>query len=395
MIVLTNENQCCGCAACVAVCPQHCIEMRVGSLGHLFPHIDTERCVSCGLCDKICPMNTKVERIPFEQKAYAAFSEDRDVRFRGSSGGMFEIFSKALLKHGFLIYGAAFTGRMKLKCVQADSMEALLPLLKSKYLQSDMHEKFNEIEHLLQSGRNVMFTSTPCQVSALKNYLRKPYPNLITVDFFCHGVPSQLFFDECLAYDEAKHGWKIDSYMFRVKKSNGSTPHYCSIGFTQKGKHYIKDYLYFDSTFYTLFQNYICLRESCYHCCYADSERVSDITIGDFHEVDRYVSGINRFDGVSTIIINSAVGEYLWNECIGMIRAYPVRLEQLIHDGVCFNGGTNRPKERDAFLELYDRFGIKGVAEKYADSKLYFKNRIYYAMPKCLRTFVKYKMGSN
>ncbi|MEA4964576.1 MAG: Coenzyme F420 hydrogenase/dehydrogenase, beta subunit C-terminal domain [Oscillospiraceae bacterium] len=389
MVTLANENQCCGCSACSVVCPQHCIEMQEGTLGHLFPHIEVGQCVSCGLCDKVCPMKTEIKETDYNQKAYAAYATDKEVRFRGSSGGMFEIFSRVLLKQRFLIYGAAFTKELNLKCVQANSEETLGPLMKSKYLQSDMHEKFDEIQSLLLAGKNVMFTSTPCQIVALKNYLRKPYPNLITVDFFCHGVPSQRFFHECLTYDETRRGIKIDSFMFRVKKANGSTPHYCSIGYTKNNIHHTKSSYYFDTTFYACFQKYICLRESCYNCRFSSQNRISDITIGDFHDIDRYVSGINRFDGVSTVIINSHVGEKLWNSCMDSLNVYPARLDHLVRDGVCFSGGTKRPKSRDDFVDTYNCLGVQGVADKYVKSTQYIKDRIYYSLPKTIRKAVK------
>jgi coenzyme F420-reducing hydrogenase beta subunit len=334
-------------------------------------------------------MKTKIKETCFKQKAYAAYSKDKEIRLRGSSGGMFETFSRVLLKQEFSIYGAAFTKDLNLKCVQANSEETLRPLLKSKYLQSDMHEKFDEIQRLLLDGKNIMFTSAPCQIVALKNHLGKPYQNLITIDFFCHGAPSQRFFSECLAYDEIKRGINIDSYIFRVKKVNGSTPHYYSIGYTKNNIHHTKINYYFDSTFYAFFQKYICLRESCYNCRFSTKNRISDITIGDFHDIDRYVSGINRFDGVSSVIINSEVGEKLWNSCKDSLNIYPVSLDHLIMDRICFYGGTKRPKSRDDFIDTYNRLGIQGIAGKYLESTQYLKYRIYYSLPKTIRKVIK------
>ena len=34
------------------------------------------------------------------------------------------------------------------------------------------------------------FRGLLCQIAGLHKYLRKDYPNLLSVDFLCHGVPS-------------------------------------------------------------------------------------------------------------------------------------------------------------------------------------------------------------
>ena len=51
---------------------------------------------------------------------------------------------------------------------------------------------------------------------ALKNLLGKDYSNLITIDFFCHGVPSQAFFDKAIEYDGKKLGGKY--HYFNLEK---------------------------------------------------------------------------------------------------------------------------------------------------------------------------------
>lgn len=42
----------------------------------------------------------------------------------------------------------------------------------------------------MKQGRHVLFSGTPCQIAGLHKYLRKDYPNLLSVYFLCHGVPS-------------------------------------------------------------------------------------------------------------------------------------------------------------------------------------------------------------
>lgn len=394
MIKITDERNCCGCAACSVACPQKCISMEKGTLGHYFPLVDEVLCINCGICNRVCPMEKPIITSGFAKKVYAAYSLDKGIRYRGSSGGMFETFSKYLLSKGYSVYGAAFDSNLQLKCTCATNETELLPLMKSKYLQSDFREKYTEIQTRLKNNEKIFVVSTPCQIAALKNFLKNDYANLITVDFFCHGVPSQHFFDICNRYDELeKYRGKIINYDFRSKKKNGTTPHYYTIEYEKSGKTKIKTGYYFDSTFYALFQQYISLRESCYNCRFSEVSRYSDITIADFHEIDRYYNGINRFDGVSTVVVNTFRGQDLFDNCKDTLFVHEMNLEKLIADDICFSGGTPRPSNRDKFLKDYNKMDIKDLANKYVNQKKYIKNRIYYSLPSPIRKIIKKRLG--
>ena len=392
MIQILQERDCCGCGACSVVCPQNCITMQEGTLGHLFPSVDQTKCVGCGLCNRVCPMQVDLTHCD-RQAAVAAFAKDATTRFEGSSGGMFGVFSKKLLANGYIVYGAAFDEDLKLQCMSANTEEELSPLYKSKYLQSDMTGGFKKIKEQLRAGKKILFVSTPCQVYALKSYLMEDYPNLLTVDFFCHGVPSQRFFNQCLAEEEKALGSKILRYGFRAKKKHGATPHYVALSYEKNGcEKNIVDY-YFASPFYAIFQKYIDLRESCYNCRFAGRDRASDITMGDFHDIDRYIRGVNRFDGVSTVVLNTPKGYAMWDSCLEYVQVYPMDLEKLISDGQCFGNGTNRPARRDEFVDDYNKLETEALLRKWANPNAYRKQRIYYGLPKAIRQKLKKFMG--
>lgn len=401
MIKVLNEHNCCGCGACSVVCPKKCIEMRPGSLGHLFPFVNEKECIKCNLCNSVCPMeiNGILPSTTGENHvAFASFSKDSNIRYRGSSGGVFEVLARRLLQDGYLVYGSAFTNDLKLVCKEASNIDELNPLLKSKYLQSDLTNKYKEIESKLKDGFKVLFVSTPCQVCSLKKFLRKNYSHLITIDFFCHGVPSQKFFDECLEFDEKKryHNNKILNYQFRYKKKNGRTPHYFLINLKNKNnKNYeICDY-YFKSTFYATFQQYINLRESCYDCFFSGNERYSDITFGDFHEIDKYIGNINRFDGISKIITNTNVGLELLKKCSNELMLFPIDFDSLQKKGHCFFESTKRPMLRDLFISKYNESGIEGIYKTFARPTKYIKNKIYYSLPLKIRKIILSRMSKN
>lgn len=167
------------------------------------------------------------------------------------------------------------------------------------------------------------------------------------------------------------------------------TSHYFLVKIeTKNGDKCITD-LYYKSSFYALFQQYISLRESCYDCKFTGADRVSDITIGNFHEIDDYVEGINRFEGVSKVIINSGRGEWLWKKCEHKVFSKAIDIAELMKDGICFGKGTIRPNNRDEFVADYNKLEFDVFCSKYANRKRYLKQDIYYSLPDVIRKQVK------
>ena len=59
-IVLFDEKyNCCGCSACLAICPKDAITMIIDEEGFEYPIINREKCICCNLCYKVCPIKNK------------------------------------------------------------------------------------------------------------------------------------------------------------------------------------------------------------------------------------------------------------------------------------------------------------------------------------------------
>ncbi len=389
MISVKNKSLCCGCGSCAVSCPSKAIEMYPDQAGFVFPSINKYLCTSCGLCEKKCPVLNHNNTVDTNHDIYIAYANDKTTRYNGSSGGMFGLFAEKVIFDGGVVYGAAFDKELKLKCSKANTLKELYPLYKSKYLQSDLGDSFPEIKKILDTGSKVLFVSTPCQVYALKLYLNKNYENLITVDFICHGVPSQTLFDKCRSYVEKKENIKLLSYSFRAKRKNGVTPHYYKIEYERNGNKKERIALYTESPFYYGFQRYITLRDSCYDCRFSYSNRVSDITIGDFHEVDRYLDGINRFDGVSSVVINTEKGCKLWNKVKDNTVCHTLDFKLLLQNKELMCGGTEKPLVRDEFVSALSTLPFNVVVKKYLNGKRQYTKKLYYSMPAILRKIMK------
>lgn len=62
-----DESKCCGCGACVEICPTKALSMKPNKEGFQYPALDANRCVDCKLCEKVCPeMNPPQKAEPLD-----------------------------------------------------------------------------------------------------------------------------------------------------------------------------------------------------------------------------------------------------------------------------------------------------------------------------------------
>lgn len=391
MIEIIDKKDCCGCFACMQACPKNAITRVIDEFGFTMPKVDSALCISCGKCDSVCPIkNAKSNE--GDHTAYCAYAKDKGVRFNCSSGGMVGVLSNYFFseyKNDAVVYGACFDNDLKLKLTPAYDSEQAKKLYKSKYVESYTDGQFVKIKGELDGNKRVLFVSSPCQVKALKLFLGKEYDNLITVDFICHGVPSQNFFDRCISYQEKKENIKITDYSFRTKIKRGATPHYYTLRYIKGGKQKVKTNLYLKSPFYLAYQKYLTLRDSCYDCKFAYTDRPSDITVCDFHTVEKYLKGINRFDGVSLFTVNSKRGADIFERIKNSLEFTPVDFALLIENKEYMSGATKMPKERQAFLTDLKEKDFSVVVERYFNPKKEWKKAFYYKLPNGVRKVLK------
>ena len=133
--VLDEKEKCCGCGACMAVCPKNAIAMQPDAEGFLYPVMDEAACIHCGLCGQKCPaIRVQTQR---RGRVLAARSLDEDVRALSSSGGVFTALAQQTLSQNGVVFGAAFDETLHLAHVGVMSEKELGQLRGSKYLQSD------------------------------------------------------------------------------------------------------------------------------------------------------------------------------------------------------------------------------------------------------------------
>jgi coenzyme F420-reducing hydrogenase beta subunit len=310
-----KENMCSECNACIQICTHQAIQLKVNQEGFAYPEIDSEKCINCNLCNKVCPMQNGDKTKSVNIKTLAVQTLDNKTLQKSSSGGVFSLIALYVLDQGGIVYGAAWDSNMQLHHIGAETEKDLEKLRGSKYVHSDIGNSFREIKEHLKQGRIVYFTGTPCQVSALKLFLRKPYDNLITSDLICHGTPSQKLFNAFLENMEKELEEKIIDYKFRDKKIAGWSCSSSALSVKKGGK---RKYHIYDKNmraYYLAFIKGDITREDCYQCPFTTVERTGDITLADFWDIHKYHPTFpNLPDGVSLILINSNKGNNIWEQ---------------------------------------------------------------------------------
>ena len=178
---ILDKTQCTGCGLCYNLCPKQAIKMEADVEGFLTPVIDESVCVDCGICKNNCPQMAGNIAYQEVNHAYAVICAD-EIREKCSSGGFFGAVGKWAIKKGGTVFGAAYSDDFrKVLHKKAQTEKQLLALCKSKYLQSDTGTIYSEVKEELLRDKPVVFCGCPCQVDALKRYLKKDYPNLLQI----------------------------------------------------------------------------------------------------------------------------------------------------------------------------------------------------------------------
>ena len=297
--------------------------------GFTYPKIvNVASCISCGSCERVCPVLSQKEEKESLTRAFAALSKNDSLRMESSSGGVFSELSEIVLKSGGIIYGASYDKNGSVEHIGVDNMENLGKLRGAKYSQSNLKDSFPTIKKQLDSGINVLFSGTPCQVGGLKAFLKKDYDNLLCIDFVCHGVPSPLVWKKYVKYRaQIDDNDNPPDYINLRNKESGWTNYSYSVEFAySKGKRYLRKNN--EDLFMNLFVNNYILRNSCSACHFKGYSRASDITLGDFWGIWDINSEMDDNRGTSLVLIHSVKGEELFRAASGNIKSSQVALEQ-------------------------------------------------------------------
>lgn len=350
-------EECTGCLGCIDICKVGALDVETMEDGFIYPKIDKDKCVECGKCISVCSFKNPIKKL-YPQDTYIAISSDVTNTINSTSGGIFWELANAIISNGGYVCGCVLDQELNPVHIISNKIEDIVSMQGSKYIQSDMSTIYPQINKICQEKKDILFTGTPCQCSAIKLHFPN-YEHLYLVDIVCHGVPSSAL-------------WKKNLNELNITKSNGK------MQFRIKGKYDRTRYAisinnkiidYKKNGYYTLFMKERSFRKSCYQCQFAEDKRVGDITIGDCNTWGDYAN-FYPDKPISILLVNRNLDFEKEKKCNRQLSV-PSDIKKRLHD-----------------YELYDiTFGEKKLSDYSEGYKLvdYFKYIIKRILPVKLR----------
>lgn len=339
MKTVCKINKCNGCMACVECCPKNCITI-IDKIDTFNAVIDKFTCIECKLCEKICPNNIiPKQREPIKWKQGWTTTE---IRNNSTSGGIAATITKNFIQSGGYVASCLFKNGQFIFELTND-LKVAKRFAGSKYVKSNPIGIYEKIKERLKTD-TVLFIGLPCQVAALKNYL-KDHENLYTIDLICHGTPSVKLLEKYL-FEINYNLEEVKDIQFRIKTDMGLHLNRKKITLPRVMDEYTCTFL--ESINYT---------ENCYSCQFARLERVADITLGDSWGTEYLLQEKN---GVSLILIQTEKGKKLIN--IPEIELKNVDLENAIKNNHQLSQPSVLTDKRKKFLKMIN----DGKSFKYA-----------------------------
>lgn len=379
--MVKKEKACTGCTACMNICPKAAIQMKEDCEGFLYPNINETLCIGCNLCDKVCPILKEKTSQRKQVIAYAAKNKENNVRKICASGGVFSAISDWILDQNGSVYGAVFDKNFQVIHAKAENKKIRDRMRGSKYPQSSLDHIFQKVKSDLDSDKKVLFSGTPCQIDGLKSYLRKEYKQLYLCDIICHGVMSPKVFQDFIQFLSKKFHASIKSICFRDKKEDW---------INQRWKYEMENgKVRVDDTYMLklkkLYYGHLCMRPSCHECLYANLNRVSDLTIGDYWGIDEAVPGFRDHLGISCILVNTEKGVELLENISGKLELIKTPIEKCIQPQLLHP--SEKSDKREEFWKSYQNVSFYQILRRYA--KLNIKDSIKSRIPIKIRKKLK------
>ncbi len=295
-------------------------------------------------------------------RVWAAVNKDSEILAESSSGGVFYPLALRFISEGGVVCAAVWDDDFRgVHHDFANDAEGVRKMMRSKYMQSSLGGCFLKVRQLLDSGRNVMFVGTPCQVKSLRKFIYKDtFKNaanaavsrpsagcaqgeLLFVEILCHGTPLVRSWREYLCSqlsavgavsavgvnfrDKSISGWKKYCVTIDYQMPDGSlrriSQPYAEVPF-------MRDFLADRN-----------LRNDCHKCGSRNGRSGADISLGDFWGVDKLLPDVYNSQGVSVVSAYTESGLRLLDSMSAELSFTEISMETFGHS-LKYNGGYGK-----------------------------------------------------
>ena len=275
--VFRDRSLCCGCGACVAVCPTEAMSLDVDGEGFLHAAICEELCVSCGRCRSVCPLVNIPDALEISSGELFSYKDyDARVLMGSSSGGAASRLAESSFGNGMCVTGCFFdksSAKAKHVIVCPGDADELNAFKGSKYLQSDFAGAARWIFE--NDGVPVAVFGTPCQIAAARNLAVSD--NVLLVDLICHGVPTRNLLLKYIDYLHRRDGFDGEvEIVFRHKPRGWHRRHIMA---SDSKKSIVRNQDV--DPFFLMYEFGICYNRSCFECPWR-AKSSADVRLGDF-----------------------------------------------------------------------------------------------------------------
>lgn len=336
---LVNADLCTGCGTCSSMCPKNAIIMELDiSKGSYVPRIIRERCNNCGICLKVCPGHSvdfnqlnknNFGKIPENflvgnyEEFYVGYSNDPDIRYRASSGGLIAQLLIFALEEG-MIDGALVTKMNDSRPLEPVSYIArtkadIIDSMGSKYCPVPLNIGLKEILDAPE-GQKFAVVGLPCHIQGIKKaeQINKNLKKRIifTIGIICSKCPN------FLATEYMLKNFKIDTDKIdKISYRGNGYPGGLTVSFKDGTNKFYSFSDYYDTCFGQFFSPPRC------RLCTDFTSELSDISCGDVFFDPEYKDAV----GSSVLISRNLFSENLLKKAHTHITIKPIEISKFVN----------------------------------------------------------------
>lgn len=349
---ICDDSLCTACGACENSCNFQAIIRTKRKDDSWYMQIDDTKCKNCNRCLKVCP-NNHVPSLYSPQKAYAAWSTDKEIHRNSASGGIAAELYNYAVEEGMYFAGVSMDKNLEAHFELVNNKNSIKKFQNSKYTFSYMDDIYLKCKELLKQGEKILFVGLPCQIAGLKNYIGEN-ENLVLIDLAYHGTPSPEFLKQHVKTIEKKKNKIADNVSFRNARFNTNNFYFT---LTHKNRIFYKKNSLSEDNYQIGYHKAFIYRDCCYQCRYAQRKRTGDLTIADYHGLGKVSVYNGNKESVSCVLVNSEKGKTLLNKLFEneQIEVIERPLLEPLQNEPQFNYPSKSSQEHDEFINLYQK----------------------------------------